>query len=243
MYIMFDRSGSMIEDNTTDCDIGGTGTSKWCFATNALAGYLNSAGAKDHAAAIQFFPRPNHNSDDCDDGNGYSTPRFPTATPFETLPTTAFNTIIDGEDPGGNTPTEAAIRGITSFAAANRRGGRVTIGILVTDGDPNGCEEDLQHLSGLLSAHHTATKVRTYVIGMNGATFSNLEAIAKGGGAPTHGNTVGTLTNACGDVPEPCTFWNVGNGEPAAFEAALAAIQQQSDGCNPDGGGFVNPVK
>src|SRR5687767_3190944 len=34
MYIMFDRSGSMIEDNTTDCNIGGTGTSKWCFATN-----------------------------------------------------------------------------------------------------------------------------------------------------------------------------------------------------------------
>ena len=77
---------------------------------------------------------------------------------------------------------------------------------------------------------------------MQGADFDNLEDIAKGGGAPPHADTVGSLMNACGDVPEPCTFWNVGNGEPAAFEAALAAIQQQADGCNPDGGGFINPV-
>lgn len=240
MYIMFDRSGSM-ETQGTDCNIGGTGTSKWCRSINALAGYLNSAGSKDHAAALQFFSRPGHGDNDCDDGNGYTTARFPTAG-YETLPTTAFNTILDNEDPSGDTPTEAAIRGITGFTSANRRGGRVTIGILITDGNPNGCNEDLDHLAGLLQAHNTATKVRTYVIGMNGADFGNLEEIAKGGGAPPHGNTVGTLTNACGNVPEPCTFWNVGDGEPAAFEAALAAIQQQADGCNPDGGGFINPV-
>jgi hypothetical protein len=240
MYIMFDRSGSMKQVGT-DCNIGGTGTSKWCRSINALAGYLNSPGAKDHAAALQFFSRPGHQDNDCDTGNGYNVARIP-ATGYEVLPTTSFNKTLDDEDPGGDTPTEAAIRGITGFTAANRRPGRVTIGILITDGDPNGCNEDLDDLAALLQAHNTATKVRTYVIGMAGASFGKLEKIAKGGGAPPHPATVGTLTNACGNQPEPCTFWNVGDGEPAAFEAALAAIQQQADGCNPDGGGFINPV-
>lgn len=232
-----------MEEQGNDCNIGGivAGGSKWCFAINALSGYLGSAGAKDNAAALQFFRLNNHTTGLCNTGVGYDVARFPT-TGYETLPSTAFNSILNNETTTGNTPTEAAVRGISTFTNANRRGGRVTIGLLITDGDPNGCNDDVNHLAGLLSAHHAATKVRTYVIGMNGATFSNLEAIAKGGGAPTHANTVGTLTNACGDVPEPCTFWNVGSGDPTAFQAALAAIQQQADGCNTQTGGFINPV-
>lgn len=226
----------------TDCNIGGTGTSKWCRSINALSGYLKSPGAKDNAAALQFFRLNNHNEDWCSTGENYSTARLP-ATLYETLPSPNFDIILDNENPGGDTPTEAAIRGITGFTGRpeNRRAGRVTIGILITDGDPNGCDENLQNLAGLLQAHNNATKVRTYVIGMAGASFAKLEEIAKGGGVPTHPNTVGTITNACGNVPEPCHFWNVGEGEPATFEAALAAIQQQADGCNPDGGGFINP--
>ena len=35
---------------------------------------------------------------------------------------------------------------------------------------PNGCDENLDDLSNLLQAHYTATTIRTYVIGMTGAT-------------------------------------------------------------------------
>lgn len=239
MFIAFDDSGSM----GSDCQIGSNTTSKWCRGINALSGYLKSNGAKDQAAALQFFPLDGHQSSQCGTGDGYNVAKFP-ATGYEALPSTAFDAVLNAAGPVDfpGTPTEAAIRGLTRFTDANRRPGRVTIGILITDGDPQGCNQDRDDLAALLQTHYNATKVRTYVIGMQGADFDNLEDIAKGGGAPAHAATVGTLTNACGDQPEPCTFWNVGNGEPAAFEAALAAIQQQADGCNPDGGGFVNPV-
>jgi hypothetical protein len=238
MYIMQDRSGSM----GSDCNIGSNTNSKWCHAINALSGYFQSAGSTDQAAAIQFFPLPNHTSALCATGANYDVAAMPTPPPaYTTLPTNVFDALLNSQNAtGSNTPTEAAIRGLTSFTAANRRGGRVTIGILITDGDPNGCNMGLTFLSDLLQAHYTATTLRTYVIGMTGATDANLEAIAQGGNAPLHPDVVGPLTGACGSSPSPCRHWNVGNGDPQAFVAALAAIQQSADGC-ADGGGTINP--
>ena len=57
---------------------------------------------------------------------------------------------------------------------------------------------------------------------------------------PLHPDVVGPLTSACGTSTAPCRHWNVGTGNPQAFIAALAAIQQSADGC-ADGGGTVNP--
>jgi hypothetical protein len=236
MYVMQDRSGSM----GTDCNIGDTVASKWCHAINALSGYFNSSAATGNAAALQFFPLPNDSSALCATGQYYDTPAAPTTPPpFTTLPTNAFDALLNSQASGGYTPTEAAIRGLTTFTANNRRPGRVTIGILVTDGDPTRCDQTLTDLSDLLQAQYTATLIRTYVIGMTGATDSNLEQIAQGGNAPLHPDVVGTLTGACGSSPSPCRHWNVGDGNPDAFIAALAAIQASANGC-ADGGGHVN---
>jgi hypothetical protein len=241
MYIMFDRSGSM----GSDCNIGQTTNSKWCKAINALSGYFKSAGAKDQAAALQFFPLPNHDVALCKSGDTYVVPALPTAGQFTTLPSNSFDALLDSTttDNGNQnkgTPTEAAIRGLTRFTDANRRGGRVTIGILITDGNPNGCDQNLTNLSNLLAAHLQATKIRTYVIGMEGASFDNIEKIAQGGGGPEHPDKVGSITDACGNGNGPCRHWNVGDGDPAIFTAALAAIQESADGCK-EGGGAVNP--
>ncbi len=239
MYIMQDRSGSM----GNDCNIGGTTNSKWCHSVNALSGYFNSPSSANNAAAIQFFPLPNHTSALCGTGTSYDVANQPTPPPaYATLPTNSFDALLNAEDDngGGGTPTEAAIRGMTKFTAGNRRGGRVTIGILITDGDPNGCDENLTDLSNLLQAHFAATTIRTYVIGMTGATFDNLEQIAQGGNGPLHPDVVGTLTDACGNGNGPCRHWNVGDGNPQAFVAALAAIQDSANGC-ADGGGTINP--
>jgi hypothetical protein len=237
MYIMQDRSGSM----GTDCNIGDTTNSKWCHAINALSGYFNSPQASGNAAAIQFFPLPNTTQAQCTTGAGYDTAAMPT-TSYTTLPTNTFDSLLNSQNDqgGGGTPTEAAIRGLTKFTAGNRRGGRVTIGILVTDGDPNGCDQNLTNLSNLLQQHYQATTLRTFVIGMTGGTDANLEQIAQGGMGPLHDATVGPLTNACGTSPAPCRHWNVGDGNPQAFIAALAAIQDASNGC-VDGGGTINP--
>lgn len=242
MYIVFDKSGSMGlpkgNGAVGDCKIGENVNSKWCKGINALSGYLNSQSAKDQSAALQFFS--GNDNENCKTGAPYDKPATP-ATSFTTLPSNAFDTALNGATPGGGTPIEAALRGLVKFTGANRRGGHVTIGILVTDGNPEGCNEDLDDLSKIIQDHYDATKIRTYVIGMNGATFKNLERIAQGGNAPTHPATVGALDNACGDVPAPCRFWNVGDGDPAGFIAALAAIQESADGCKA-GGGNVNPV-
>jgi hypothetical protein len=245
MYIMFDRSGSMGNDG----NIGSGGTSKWVRSITALSGYLNSAASKDQSAALQFFPVAGHQDNPmCTTGSTYDTPAIAGTGGYTTLPSTGFDSLLNSTSPsqagGSGTPTEGAIRGLTKYTAANRRPGHVTIGILITDGDPNGCDENLDNLAALLSAHYAATKIRTYVIGMTGATFANLEKLAKGGGAPTHADTVGAATGLCGTgngaVTPPCTFWNVGNGDPAVFTAALAAIQESADGCKP-GGGVINP--
>jgi von Willebrand factor type A domain len=241
MYIVFDKSGSMGDPIGNgapgDCNIGDTKNSKWCKAINALSGYLKSPAAKDQGAALQFFS--GEDNANCNSGSPYDTPALP-ASGYTTLPSSSFDGVLNATVPGGGTPMEAALRGLTKFTAANRRPGRVTIGIFVTDGDPQGCNTNLSTLSGIIDAHYQATKIRTYVIGMEGATFQNLEKIATGGNAPTHAATVGTLNNACGDVAAPCHFWNVGSGDPAGFIQALAAIQESADGCKP-GGGEVNP--
>lgn len=239
MYIMLDRSCSM----GADCNIGSTTNSKWCHAINALSGYFNSPTATGNAAALQFFPVTNHADAMCKTGATYSTPASPVGPPaFTTLPTKSFDALLDSTTDNSPcvTPTEGAIRGITNFTAANRRGGRVTIGMLVTDGAPAGCDTNLTNLSNLLKAHNTNTTVRTYVIGMTGAIDANLEQLAQGGGGPLHPDVVGSIKGTCGTSPSPCRHWNVGDGNPATFTAVLAAIQQSADGC-ADGGGTINP--
>src|SRR4051794_14805674 len=144
MYIMFDKSGSMGDPagngKPGDCNIGDTKNSKWCHAINALSGYLNSPSAKDQAAALQFFS--GDDNPNCGSGSPYTTPDLPAAD-YTTLPSSSFDSALNKIVPGGATPMEAALRGLTTFTAANRRPGRVTIGILVTDGDPQGCNENL----------------------------------------------------------------------------------------------------
>jgi hypothetical protein len=257
MFIMFDRSGSMARDRgngrgdpALDCNIGQNVASKWCRSINALSGYFKSSGSDKQAAALQFFPHDNHTSAQCTTGEAYHVGAKPTAD-YQTLPSDVFDADLNAQKPDTRdgtpgTPTEGAIRGLTRFTAANRRPGRVTIGILITDGDPTNindfqCNTDLPALSNLLKAHHDATQVRTYVIGMEGASDGNLERIAEGGGAPLHPNDVPGIAGSCGNNVQQCRHWNVGDGAPAAFVAALAAIQESANGCK-EGGGFVNPV-
>lgn len=121
--------------------------------------------------------------------------------------------------PEGQTPTLAAARGIVKFTARaqNQRAGRITIGVLVTDGDPTPsiCAEnatiadEVDDVAAVLSQHYTATGIPTFVIGMNGATFDNVEKMAVGGSAPTHPDTVGTITDACGNGAGPCRHFNI----------------------------------
>lgn len=233
MYIMLDRSGSM----GADCNIGSGTASKWCFSVNALNGFFNAPTSVGMGVALQYFPISGYA---CTGSGG--TCAFP-AVPLSILPNNiaAFQASLNATTPSGsNTPTEAGMRGLFDYTQKNKQPGRAMIGILITDGDPNGCNGDPNYLKGLAQTHLTSTGIRTFVIGMQGATYSTLETIAQGGGAQPH-------TNYCAGGISPCHFYDVGSGSPAGFIAALQAIQQSAIACQfnvpkPEAG-VLDPAK
>lgn len=229
IYFVFDRTASMGDD----CDyVPGNSppvNSKACFATYAFPDYLTSVdpAVQDIRLAFQFMSLP---GDGCD-GGPYST----ALVPLTQLPVPTDHQIIqeisNEQFQGGyGTEIEGALNGIATFTAANQTAGREMIGVLMTDGDPNGCDEDVSNLARIISDHLTATGIRTFIIGMEGATGSNLEQMGIAGGADPHDDFCSP------GVPTPCHHWNVGDGSGDAIRDALRAIVQQAAplGCDYD---------
>ena len=214
VYLILDRTGSM----GRDCDYRHGDSppvdSKACYATYALSDYLiDVEPIVDTRLAFHFMSQPN----DCD-GGPFETPLID-LTQLPVDPDHALIHAIDDENFSGGLGThiEGALRGLASFTAANETPGREMIGVLVTDGDPNGCEERISTLASIIADHLEATGIRTFIIGMEGATERNLEELAIAGGADPHDDW-------CGGVDTPCHYWNVGDGSGDAIESALQAI-------------------
>jgi uncharacterized protein YjbI with pentapeptide repeats len=219
IYLVFDRTASM----GTDCSYapGGAPTenSKACFATYALADYLiNVTPLVDTRLAFQFMSLAD---DDCD-GVPYATPLVPLTQLPVAQDHTFIQAISDETFQGGfGTHIEGALRGIAQFTPLNQTADREMIGVLMTDGDPNGCEGDIDTLATLIENHLLATNIRTFIIGMEGATDENLEILAVAGGAEPHADW-------CGSLAPPCHYWNVGDGSGDAISSALQAIIGQA---------------
>lgn len=215
IYFMLDASGSM----GTDCNVGQTTASKWCRAINAIAGYIQDSGSDGNRAAIEFF-----SGDSC---SGYNTPAVNLVN--LTAQASQVITAMNNRNPSGGTPTRPALEGLASFTAANETAGRVMIGILVTDGDPTRCSPyDDTTLSNVVQNHFNSTGIHTFIVGMTGATFNRLEAWADYPGSITHDDT----NDACGTCNNcTCSHYNVGNGDPTIFIAALQQIQNAVLGC------------
>ncbi|MCC6214693.1 MAG: VWA domain-containing protein [Polyangiaceae bacterium] len=242
MYVVVDRSGSMNDPQPLppppdgDCNVGQNVNSRWCFAVNALAGFFNAPSSAGMGVALQFYPANctitcgwvNCTSDCC--ANGACCQGTSVATPavgYGLLPGNAAALIagLNAADPmGGTTPTEAALRGLATWTAANRVAGRTMIGILITDGLPNGCSTNTATLAGIASGHLAATGIRTFAIGIEGADYGVLEQIALGGGGPSH-------TTGCGPGYATCHHYDAGTGSSQPLIDALAAIQGSAIGC------------
>jgi hypothetical protein len=218
IYLVFDRTASMGTDCAFVSGMTPPVNSKACFATYALPEYLmNVDPAADTRLAFQFMSLAN---DDCN-GVPYSTPLID-LTP---LPIGADHAMIqaisDEAFAGGfGTHIEGALRGIAAYTASHQTPGRQMIGVLMTDGEPNGCEEDVPALSDIIASHYDATGIKTFIIGMQGAQNQSLEAYASAGGADPH-------DDFCAGGPSPCHYWNVGDGSGAAIADALKAIVGQ----------------
>jgi hypothetical protein len=71
-----------------------------------------------------------------------------------------------------------------SWAAAQRLAApeENAVVVLVTDGQPNGCEEEISAIASLAQDAFTTSGIRTYAIGLTGSQESDMDAIAAAGG-------------------------------------------------------------
>lgn len=221
VYLVLDRTASMVQPGRDCAYQHGTAppeSSKACYATYALCDYLiDVQPAVETRLAFQFMSQ-----DKACDGASYETPLHD-LTP---LPVSAdapiVRTISDETFGGGNgTRIEGALKGLAAYTTAHATPGREIVGVLLTDGDPSGCEEGIPELRKIIANHLAATGIRTFIIGMEGATLSNLERLAEAGGAAPH-------SDFCGGVDKPCHYWNVGDGSGNALASALQAIVQMA---------------
>ncbi len=196
MYIMLDKSGSMSLNN------------KWTNAKSGIQQFVkdpNSAGIK---VGLQYFP----GNGQCD-GSGYNQPKVALAP----LPGNAgpIMNSLNGTNPTGTTPTEGALRGLTQFCKnyESSHPQEKCVGLLVTDGEPNGCNGGQSYLANIAqTAYSGSPSVLTFTMGMQGANFTLLDALAKAGG-----------TNKS---------FNVSSGGAQAFVQALQNIAGQILSCD-----------
>lgn len=169
LVVLLDRSGSMGDG------INGDATKKWNPVTSALETFFADPKSKGLRASLEFFPADN---DLCNSSTYY----FP-ATGMTPLPSGAFGTAIAATSPKGETPTLPAIVGTIDYAVdqqALTTSDRTAI-VLVTDGEPAGCESSVKNVSTECQKVLQSKAIPTYVIGV-GDNIPGLDEIATGGG-------------------------------------------------------------
>jgi von Willebrand factor type A domain len=232
MLIMFDRSGSMNQNN------------KWPQASNALIAFFQDPGTAGLRVALRFFPH-DLPVPGCSGGNGGACDANACSQVLVALgalsadpaPTDAQEqalvSAVQGNGPGngGGTPMYAALSGAEMWAAATQQqnpGDKVVV-ILVTDGAPNGCDEDINHIASLAASAFSSSGILTYAVGLEGSNNSDMDAIAQAGGTANG------------------IFIGAGNAQQELL-AALKAIQGSAVSCNipyptSQGGTPLDPTK
>lgn len=206
LVVMFDQSGSMGRDDNGNnvLDV------KWNPVVQAFETFFADKGSAGMSASLQYFPLGG-NKQECNQAN-YAAPEVA----LTTLPnSTAFQGSLVSHQPGGGTPTKPALGGAIAYAqqVAQQKPNDKTVVVLVTDGEPNDCNSDVQNVSDEAAA--VAAKIPTYVVGV-GSSLQNLDAIAAAGG--TQKAIVVNVSDA--------------NGTAASFLAALNAIRGQVGSCD-----------
>jgi hypothetical protein len=171
LVFMFDRSGSMGDEEPTD---GGAKVTKWQSCVNGLSGFFGDPASAGIAASLQFFMLP----DECNAG-AYAVPDVP-MTPLPAA--SVFDTAFAAEQPDGETPTVPALEGALALAAQTARanpGAKVAV-VFVTDGEPNGCSSTIAGAAGLAAGAWNDGGIPTYVVGIG--KVKSLDEIADAGG-------------------------------------------------------------
>ena len=184
MTVLVDRSGSM-------------SGAKWDSATKAIRAFADRAEVVGMSMGLQFFPPMGTTNTACD-ANLYRNLAVPIAPlPGNVIP--LQQRLSSTQADGGGTPMRVGLEG--SIEAMREFLGKEPahqgVVILVTDGDPTSCGSVANVASVAASGLNPTTdvpSVRTFAIGMEGASFASLDQIAKAGGSPKAFNAGGGAT-------------------------------------------------
>lgn len=233
LVVIFDKSGSM-----GDPAEGFDPSVKWTPVTAAMKAFFSDPNSLGLSASLEFFPLGTDLTSVC--GYPYYSNPLVSLTPLAN--STALISAIDATQPAGGTPTLPALQGAIAYAqqVASAHPIDKTVIVLVTDGDPGfgingqfatGCpNNDIPHVAAAAQGALMGTPpIPTYVIGV-GSDFTNLDAIASGGG--TMKAILVPVTNPTQTAP--------------TFQAALNAIRMASVPCQvtippPPDGQKINP--
>jgi hypothetical protein len=165
---------------------------KWAGAVSALIAFFQDPDSAGLNVALRFFPddspTPGCNEQACD-AAACAVPLVDAGQlndqPAHSDPQQkALVDAVNSRSPDGETPMYPALAGATQWAVAQADpAAKRSVVILVTDGEPNGCNEDPTAIAALAGDAQAQAEVLTYVIGMDGANIAQLDQIAVAGGS------------------------------------------------------------
>jgi von Willebrand factor type A domain-containing protein len=188
LFVMFDRSSSMNQQANQN-------GSRWQLTSSALDAFFASPNAAGMQLALRFFPHDlpaaGCNQDSCD-LNACATPLVALAeltadaAPVDTQEASLISaTAMSAPGMAGQgTPIFAALGGALQWASAQHQKtpDQNSVVVLVTDGQANGCDTDMSHISALAAKALADAGVRTYAIGLTGSQEADMDQIALAGG-------------------------------------------------------------
>jgi hypothetical protein len=182
VYIMQDQSLSMLG-------------AKWTSVQQAIQAFTTNPMSDGMDVAIKFFAGNTANLLDCT-GADYQTPDVPIAPlPMNAQP---INDSVNMHGPSTLTPIEPALRGGINFCemfAASHPNEKCVL-VFITDGTPDLCDGTQADLAQIAADANTKG-ILTFTVGMDGADFNMLDAIAVGGGTDCTPMTPGAADQAC----------------------------------------------
>lgn len=216
MLVMFDRSTSMHDP------AGDSGSTRWELASAALDAFFASDNAAGLNLALRFFPHDmpaaGCNQQQCSteacaqalvDLGTLTAAKAPAdAHEKALLDATAAATPAPRNQGGGmmgmmsgGTPISAALSGATSWASTQhtKTPNENTVVVLVTDGEPNGCDENIGAIAQIAEDALDQDGTRTYAIGLTGSQEADMDRIAMAGGT-TKGIFVADGANTTQDL-------------------------------------------
>ncbi len=201
MFVTVDKSGSM-KDND-----------KLKKARNAFTSFFSDPSASSLNVALRFWPASGCDSNSCN-VDACASPQVALGPLSDPNHVEALVQKFQAESPNGPTPMSAALGGAIQWGEqylASKNGTEKVVVVLLTDGAPNGCDENIGHIAKIADEGYQSSKIVTFAVGFPGSLESQMNEIATAG----HSDKAFLISN---------------NAE-AELLAALKQIQQSQLAC------------